>query len=142
MGPRTVGRASDKARRRVALRLTPLADLWHAPDLRMSYPRSSVAQISAPNPSYRALLEVPSLGRVLLSMQVSRIAQSMVGIVMILFALQRYDSPQLAGVVAFASIAPGMVISPIAGALLDRHGRIRLIILDYIVAVQQGARNR
>ena len=58
----------------------------------------------------------------------------MVGIVVILFALQRYNSPQLAGLVAFASIAPGMVISPIAGALLDRHGRIRLIILDYAVA--------
>jgi predicted MFS family arabinose efflux permease len=67
-------------------------------------------------------------------MQVSRIAQSMVSIVVILFALQRYNSPQLAGLVAFASIAPGMVISPIAGALLDRHGRIRLIILDYVVA--------
>jgi predicted MFS family arabinose efflux permease len=67
-------------------------------------------------------------------MQVSRIAQSMVGIVVILFALQRYDSPQLAGLVAFASIAPGMVVSPIAGALLDRHGRVRLIILDYFVA--------
>jgi predicted MFS family arabinose efflux permease len=93
-----------------------------------------VAQNPAPNPSYRALLDVPSLGRVLLSMQVSRIAQSMVSIVVILFALQRYNSPQLAGLVAFASIAPGMVISPIAGALLDRHGRIRLIILDYIVA--------
>jgi len=93
-----------------------------------------VAQTSAPNPSYRALLEVPSLGRVLLSMQVARIAQSMVGIVVILFALQRYNSPQLAGLVAFSSIAPGMLISPIAGALLDRHGRIRLIILDYVVA--------
>jgi predicted MFS family arabinose efflux permease len=58
----------------------------------------------------------------------------MVGIVMILFALQRYNSPQLAGLVAFASIAPGMVVSPIAGALLDRHGRVRLIILDYFVA--------
>jgi predicted MFS family arabinose efflux permease len=67
-------------------------------------------------------------------MQVSRIAQSMVSIVVILFALQRYNSPQLAGLVAFASIAPGMVISPIAGALLDRHGRIRLIIVDYVVA--------
>jgi len=67
-------------------------------------------------------------------MQVSRIAQSMVGIVMILFALQRYNSPQLAGLVAFASIAPGMMVSPIAGALLDRHGRVRLIILDYLVA--------
>lgn len=93
-----------------------------------------MAQTSAPNPSYRALLEVPSLGRVLLSMQVARIAQSMVGIVVILFALQRYNSPQLAGLVAFSSIAPGMLISPIAGALLDRHGRIRLIILDYTVA--------
>ena len=93
-----------------------------------------MAEKPSPNPSYRALLDVPSLGRVLLSMQVSRIAQSMVGIVMILFALQRYNSPQLAGLVAFASIAPGMVVSPIAGALLDRHGRVRLIILDYFVA--------
>jgi len=87
-----------------------------------------------PTPSYRALLAVPSLGRILVSMQVARIAQSMVSIVAILFALQRYDSPQLAGVVAFASIAPGMLVSPIAGALLDRHGRTRLIILDYLVA--------
>lgn len=67
-------------------------------------------------------------------MQIARIAQSMVSIVVILFALQRYNSPQLAGAVAFASIAPGMIVSPIAGALLDRHGRVRLIILDYIVA--------
>ncbi len=91
---------------------------------------------SAPTPrsSYRALLDVPSLWRVLLGMQIARIGQSMIGIVAILFALQRYDSPPLAGAVAFMSIAPGMVISPIAGALLDRHGRVRLIILDYIVA--------
>jgi MFS family permease len=88
----------------------------------------------APKSSYRALLAVPSLGRVLLAMQIARIAQSMVSIVVILFALQRYNSPQLAGAVAFASIAPGMLVSPVAGALLDRHGRVRLIILDYIVA--------
>ena len=89
---------------------------------------------NVPAPSYRALLAVPSLGRVLLAMQVARIAQSMISIVMILFALQRYDSAALAGAVAFASIVPGMVISPIAGALLDRHGRVRLIILDFGVA--------
>ncbi|MGA3056412.1 MAG: MFS transporter [Candidatus Limnocylindrales bacterium] len=85
-------------------------------------------------PSYRALLGVPSLGRVLLGMQIARIAQSMVSIVVILLALQRYGSAPLAGGVAFASIAPGMLVSPIAGALLDRHGRVRLIILDYSVA--------
>ena len=93
-----------------------------------------MAEPVTPASSYRALLAVPSLGRVLLGMQISRIAQSMVSIVVILFALQRYNSPQLAGAVAFASIAPGMLVSPIAGALLDRHGRVRLIILDYIVA--------
>ena len=70
----------------------------------------------------------------MLAMQIARIAQSMVGIVAILFALQRYDSPQLAGLVAFASIFPGLIVSPVAGALLDRHGRVRLIILDYMVA--------
>jgi MFS family permease len=94
----------------------------------------TVSQSVNPAPSYRALLAVPSLGRVLLGMQIARIAQSMVGIVTILFALQRYNSPALAGTVAFASIAPGMLISPIAGALLDRHGRVRLIILDFGVA--------
>jgi MFS family permease len=67
-------------------------------------------------------------------MQIARIAQSMVSIVVILFALQRYNSPQLAGLVAFASIFPGLLLSPVAGALLDRHGRVRLIILDYAVA--------
>jgi MFS family permease len=93
-----------------------------------------VAESATTSPSYRALLAVPSLGRVLLAMQIARIAQSMVSIVVILFALQRYNSPQLAGLVAFASIFPGLLVSPVAGALLDRHGRVRLIILDYVVA--------
>jgi MFS family permease len=93
-----------------------------------------VTEPATTHPSYRALLGVPSLWRVLLAMQIARISQSMISIVMILFALQRYNSPQLAGAVAFAGIAPGMLISPIAGALLDRHGRVRLIILDYGVA--------
>ncbi len=100
-------------------------------------PTNSIAGASpAPSaaPSYRALLAVPSLGRVLLGMQIARIAQSMVGLIAILFALQRYDSPQLAGAVGFVFIFPGMIISPIAGARLDRHGRVRLIILDYLVA--------
>lgn len=100
----------------------------------MSHPNAAPVADRPVAPSYRALLAVPSLGRVLLAMQIARIAQSMVSIVVILFALQRYNSPQLAGAVAFASIAPGMVVSPIAGALLDRHGRVRLIIVDYLVA--------
>ncbi len=85
--------------------------------------------------SYRALLRVPTLGRVLLSMQIARVAQSMVGVALVLFTLDRYGSPAFAGLVTFASVFPGLLISPIAGALLDRHGRIRLVLLDYVVAL-------
>jgi MFS family permease len=85
--------------------------------------------------SYRALFRVPGLGRVVTSMTLARIAQSMVGVAIVLFVLAEYHSPALAGIVTFASIFPGLVIAPIAGALLDRHGRVRLMILDYVVAL-------
>ncbi len=83
--------------------------------------------------SYRALLAVPSLTRILLSMAVARIAGAMVSIAIVLFTLSAYRSPELAGAVLFASIMPGLLVSPIAGALLDRHGRTRLVMLDYFV---------
>ena len=85
--------------------------------------------------SYRALLAIPRLGRVIVSMQLARIGQSMVGVALVLFVLKRYGSPELAGLVTFASIFPGLLMAPIAGALLDRHGRTRLIIFDYLVAL-------
>jgi MFS family permease len=90
---------------------------------------------AAPTTSYRALLGVPYLGRALGGMQLVRIAQAMVGVALVLFSLTRYGSPALAGLVTFAGIAPGLLISPIGGALLDRHGRTRLIRLDLIIAV-------
>jgi MFS family permease len=88
----------------------------------------------APEPSYRALLGVPYLGRALLGMQTARIGQSMLSLALVLFTLSRYRSPELAGLVTFAGIAPGLLVSPIAGALLDRHGRTRLITLDFVIA--------
>ncbi|MBA3779241.1 MAG: MFS transporter [Chloroflexi bacterium] len=83
--------------------------------------------------SYRALFGVPSLWRILLGGTIARTAQSMVAIALVLFTLDYYGSPALAGVVTFASVFPGLLVSPIAGALLDRHGRARLIVLDYLV---------
>src|SRR5436305_15174584 len=85
--------------------------------------------------SYRALLTVPGLGRILVSMQFARIAQSMVGVALVLFTLSEYHSPALTGIVTAASVLPGLLVAPIAGALLDRHGRTRLVILDYAVAL-------
>jgi MFS family permease len=88
-----------------------------------------------PDPSYRALLGVPQLGRVVVSMGLARIGQSMVAVALVLFTLSVYDSPALAGIVTFVSVVPGLLLSPIAGALLDRHGRVRLVTLDYAVAM-------
>ena len=85
-------------------------------------------------PSYRALLGVPHLARALAGMQLAQIAQAMIGLALVLFTLSRYHSPELAGLVTFAGIAPGLLMSPIAGALLDRHGRTRLIALDFVIA--------
>jgi len=89
----------------------------------------------SPDRSYRALMSIPSVGRLLLGMQIARIAQSMVSITIVLFALEAYNSAPIAGIASFFGIFPGLLVSPIAGALLDRHGRGRLVILDYLVAL-------
>lgn len=68
------------------------------------------------------------------SLLLGRLAQAMLGITLVLFVLGRYQSPQLAGITFFLAIFPGLVIAPIAGALLDRRGRVQFITLDYMVA--------
>lgn len=77
---------------------------------------------------------MPFLGRALAGMQVVRIAQSMLGVALVLFSLDHYGSPAIAGIVTLASVAPGLLVSPIGGALLDRHGRTRVILLDLVIA--------
>lgn len=67
-------------------------------------------------------------------MGLARVSQQMVGVAMVLFVLTTYRSAPLAGAVSFLSLMPGIIVSPIAGALLDRHGRPRLVMLDYGVA--------
>ncbi len=86
-----------------------------------------------PAPSYSDLFKIPGLTRILIGMAISRIGGSMLGVAIVLFALDLFESPAIAGAVTFASVAPGLFVSPIVGALLDRHGRTRLIILDQLV---------
>jgi MFS family permease len=82
--------------------------------------------------SYRALLAVPGLARVLIAMFAGRTAGAMLSIALVLFALTEY-SAQVAGVAAALSLVPGLVTAPLIGALLDRWGRTRLIRIDYVV---------
>ncbi len=57
----------------------------------------------------------------------------MLSVGLVLFVLSRYHSPQLAGATVFVVTFPGLLISPIAGALLDRYGRSILVSVDYLV---------
>lgn len=80
------------------------------------------------------MLRVPGFARLYAGLLLGRVGGSMVTVTLVLFVLARYHSPQLAGATAFFSIFPGLVLSPVAGALLDRHGRTRLVVLDYLIA--------
>ena len=90
--------------------------------------------------TYPELFRIRAFPRLAYSVLFARTANQMLQLALVLFVLQRFHSPTLAGITVFLSIAPGIVVSPLAGALLDRHGRVRLITLDYLVgAVMLGA---
>jgi MFS family permease len=83
---------------------------------------------------YAALLRVRGFGLLYAGLVLGRVGGSMMLITLVLFVLARYHSPQLAGATAFAAVLPGLVVSPLAGAMLDRYGRARLVTLDYLIA--------
>lgn len=80
--------------------------------------------------SYRALLRLPGMRHLLLAACLSRLASGMFTLVVVLYVLDLFNSPVLAGWVAFAAVAPGLVISPLAGALLDRLGAATAMAID------------
>ena len=57
--------------------------------------------------SYRRLLRLDGMPQLFLAACLSRLASRMFVLVIVLYVLDRFDSPVLAGWVAFASMAPG-----------------------------------
>jgi MFS family permease len=84
--------------------------------------------------SYRGLFSIKGFPQLATSSVLARTGGQLSLIAVILFVLERFHSPALAGFATFIAIVPGLVVSPIAGALLDRHGRLRLILVDYGMA--------
>jgi MFS family permease len=80
--------------------------------------------------SYRRLLDVADLPALLMATCLSRLAGHMFTLAIILYALERFRSPALAGWLSFAAMAPGLAVSPLTGALLDRYGAARAIAID------------
>ncbi len=84
--------------------------------------------------SYRQVLALPAVSGLLLTASWARLAGRIFTLAIVFYALQRFDSPVLAGWIAFTSMLPGMVVSPIAGALLDRFGAARIILVDLVAS--------
>lgn len=51
-------------------------------------------------------------------------------LVIVLYGLDRFHAPAFAGWLSFAAMAPGLATSPLSGAVLDRIGAARAIVLD------------
>jgi MFS family permease len=85
-------------------------------------------------PGYRALGVVPDIWRLLISSVCARTATRIYVILLVLFVLADYHSTTLSGLAVLASQLPGLVLSPLAGALLDRRGRIGMVATDFMVA--------
>jgi len=96
--------------------------------------RRRAGTLSEASLSYRQVLRLADVRRLLLAACLSRLAGRMFLLAIVLHALDRLQSPALAGWVAFASLVPGMMISPVAGALLDRVGAARGILTDMAVS--------
>jgi len=79
---------------------------------------------------YRAVLALPGVAPLLFATTLARLATRMFLVAVVLYVLARFGSPVLAGWVGFAALIPGMAISPLAGALLDRIGAGRAILAD------------
>ena len=88
---------------------------------------------SSPARSYRALFAVPGFARLVGAALLSRTSNQMNALLLVLLVLDRWHSPQLSGLVVLLAIIPGLLVSPVAGAVLDRGARIPLIMLDFSI---------
>jgi MFS family permease len=86
--------------------------------------------INGSHHSYRAVIAAPGVAALLVAILLARLAGRMLSLAIVLYALGRFASPALAGWLSFALVAPGLVVSPVAGALLDRIGAGWAVALD------------
>ncbi|MGW4134545.1 MFS transporter [Amycolatopsis japonica] len=92
------------------------------------------AETDQEGPSYRALLRYPGFGALTSASAFSRLGEFSTQTALLLFVLTRFPSPALAAAVMVCRLVPGLLLSPLAGALLDRMRPSRLIGVDLATA--------
>ena len=97
-------------------------------------PSESGAEGPPDRTSYRQLLRTPGLSALLGSISLMRFGGGLIQLTLILYTLQEWGSSALVGLVVLASWLPGILMSPIAGLLMDTRRRVPLVILDCCIA--------
>jgi predicted MFS family arabinose efflux permease len=84
--------------------------------------------------TYADVLRMRHIGQLLAAAFLGRLAEQMFALTIVLYVLTVYSSPQLAGAAVLISAVPGLVVSPVAGALLDRMGPVPGIAADLMAS--------
>jgi MFS family permease len=83
---------------------------------------------------YGALLRVPGYPALISAVALSRLANSMSQVGVVIYLLDATRSPVIAGAGAAAQLLPGILTGPFVGAWLDRtHARVRGIVATQLV---------
>jgi MFS family permease len=85
--------------------------------------------------SYWGLFKIRGVSPLIGTMILSRLGANMWNLALVLFVLEQFHSPAITGLISFFGLTPGLLISPLAGVVLDRHGRKRWVALDLAVGV-------
>ena len=83
---------------------------------------------------YRELFLLSGFTPLVLSSLLARMSTQMFSVLIVLFVLGTGHSSALSGVVLLVGQVPGILVSPIAGALLERNAKVTLMKLDFYTA--------
>ncbi len=79
-----------------------------------------MAVAEAPGLGYRELLRVPTYGWLVSALFLSRLANAMSQVAVVIYLLERTGSPAVTGLGAAAQLLPAIVTGPLVGVWLDR----------------------
>lgn len=84
--------------------------------------------------SYRQVLTSRNVPQLLVAACLARLAEGMLLFVVVLYVIATFDSATAAGLAAFFLTLPGFLVSPVAGAVLDRLGVVRAVTVDMLAS--------
>ncbi|MFI5828350.1 MFS transporter [Streptomyces sp. NPDC051578] len=91
---------------------------------------SELQEAGIPSVTYRKVLTSRNVPQLLLAACLSRLAHGMLLFVVVLYAIAEFGSAEVAGLSGAFLTLPGFLVSPLAGAVLDRFGALRAVAMD------------